>query len=264
MYQIKVSLLSSWLLRAIALINHPLLPAHAASHWDCLSVHPWIKGFIPRPSKLVVSILSWPTGIQPHIAGGTWPWCLECQCKEVVFQVSSRGHQGVAKSTVLCLHWEIQQGHKMENRFGRAPNLLISPPISFQKSLPIIEYSKCTPPTSVLLGFTPCTGSTQMSPTLCTPPSRAAQLLSSLPCGSQHRSHGVCHFLWVIFFCRSTNDSLRALESSSLCAEDEMQRGRNAVESKLLSAAWFYQIWWFIHFNYPWNSYLCIHIHEFM
>lgn len=52
MYQIKVSLLSSWLLRAIALINHPVLPAHAASHWDCHSVHPWIKGFIPSSSKL--------------------------------------------------------------------------------------------------------------------------------------------------------------------------------------------------------------------
>lgn len=116
--------------------------------------------------------------------------------------------------------------------FGCAPNLLISPPVSFQKLLPIIEDNKCTPRTSALLGFTPCTGSTQMSPMPWIPPSRAAQLLSSPPCSSQHRSHGVCYFLWVIFFAEA---QMTCLEPWNLipfvprlkCKEAEMQQRAN-------------------------------------
>lgn len=116
MYQIKLSLFSCWFLRAVALINHPVLQARATSRWDCLGAHPSIRGCVPCPSRLVVSIpppalgSSW--GPAPHCWG---PFGWSPSAKSHLPDLGALGDAPAAKGPDSCLCLEMLQGGKMKN-----------------------------------------------------------------------------------------------------------------------------------------------------
>lgn len=257
MYQIKLSLFSCWFLRAVALINHPVLQARATSRWDCLGAHPSIRGCVPCPSRLVVSIpppalgSSW--GPAPHCWG---PFGWSPSAKSHLPDLGALGDAPAAKGPDSCLCLEMFQGGKNEKLFGCAPNLLNSSPTSLHHPLPPCLAS---PPGSSTEGAwvspMPWTLLWQRNPDLFSLPSlhhEAAFFPATQDLGCLPLSLGI--------FLGSTNVLLKALDPISLCAEDEMQRARRAEESRLPSAVRIHQIQWFIHFNYPWSSYVCIYI----
>lgn len=69
MYQIKVSLLSFWFLRAIALINHPVPQAGATSHYVSL---PTPKLEVPSPAVPLPLRAVRATGSTDPL-GTSWP-----------------------------------------------------------------------------------------------------------------------------------------------------------------------------------------------
>lgn len=95
MYQIKVSLLSFWFLRAIALINHPVPQAGATSHYVSL---PTPKLEVPSPAVPLPLRAVRATGSTDPL-GTSWPWALglSLNAKRWSFPfcpVSSRGTWG--------------------------------------------------------------------------------------------------------------------------------------------------------------------------